>query len=309
MAASATIKTLGAGALATGLLYALLARPDMPAALTPQAPPAPSNPFAFVRSMEGTRPDGDIRQSAEGALVVDAELGHLFDYYLAGLGEKDLGAIRAEIERELDRRLKPLAAGQAKQLLGRYLDYKRALVGAEQSLKNAPGDMAGMARARLVAKQKLRAQYFSASESAGLFGFSDAYDLDALTRLEISLDPALNAQQRAEKLAAQDRSISPALREERDAPSRILKTEEAVLQMRARGASDDDVYRLRAAAFSTEGASRLAELDRDEAAWKGRIQAYLGERAAIPAASASALQQLRDKHFNADEQRRLPAYE
>ena len=308
MHAPAAMKKLGAGALGAAVLYALLARPDAPPAPVPAATPS-SDPFAFVRSMEGTRPDGDIKQSAEGQLVVDAELGHLFDYYLAGLGEKDLNAIRAEIERELDRRLKPLAAGQAKQLLARYLDYKRALVGAEQALKDGPADMAGMARARMAARQKLRSQFFSASESAGLFGFSDAYDLDALTRLEISLDPKLDNAQRAARLSALDAGLSPQLREEREAPARIIKTEETVAQMRARGATDDEVYRLRAAAFSPEGANRLAELDREEAAWKARIQAYLAERAALQAQEGPAAQQLRDKHFSADEQRRLGAYE
>lgn len=306
MPAPATIKRLGAGALVAGLLYAAWPRPELPAAPAPQAA---SDPFAFVRSMEGTRPDGDLKQGAEGELVVDAELGHLFDYYLAGLGEKDLNAIRAEIERELERRLKPLAASQAKRLLARYLDYKRALVGAEQALKGKPSDLAGMARARMAARQKLRGDFFSASESAGLFGATDAYDFDALARLEISLDPALSLQQRAERLAALDKNLSPALREEREAPARVIRTEEAVAQMRARGATDDEVYRMRAAAFSPEGANRLAELDREEAAWKGRIQAWHLERAAIPAQDAQARQQLRDKHFNADEQRRLGAYE
>ncbi len=306
MRAPATMKTLGAGALAAGLLYFVLARPEQPAAPAPQTT---ADPFAFVRSMEGTRPDGDVKQGADGQLVVDAELGHLFDYYLAGLGEKDLGAIRAEIERELDRRLKPVAAAQAKQLLGRYLDYKRALVGAEQALKGGPTDMAGMARARMAARQKLRADFFSASETAGLFGFSDAYDLDALSRLEISLDPALSVEQRAAQLATLDQKLSPQLREEREAPGRIIKTEETVAQMRARGATDDEVYRMRAAAFSPEGANRLAELDREEAAWKGRIGVYLAERAALGQNTPAAMQQLRDKHFSADEQRRLGAYE
>ncbi|UUZ46576.1 hypothetical protein LP420_21845 [Massilia sp. B-10] len=68
------------------LLYALLAPPAAP---PPEAVDAPkADPFAFVRSMEGTRPDGDVRADPDGELVVDAELGHLFDYYLVGLGEK-----------------------------------------------------------------------------------------------------------------------------------------------------------------------------------------------------------------------------
>ena len=71
--------------------------------------------------MESTRPDGNVTVAAGDALVVDAELGHLFDYYLAGLGEKPLAAIRSQIELELDRRLAPAPAREAKRLLGAYL--------------------------------------------------------------------------------------------------------------------------------------------------------------------------------------------
>ncbi|MES2019186.1 MAG: lipase secretion chaperone [Pseudomonadota bacterium] len=305
MAAPSTLIKLGAGAMAIGLLYATFSQHESVAV---QAPAAPSDPFAFVRSMEGTRPDGDVKLDAQGQLVIDAELAHLFDYYLAGLGETDLAAIRSEIERELERRFKPGPAAQAKRLLTSYLAYKRALAGIDQGALAASG-MAGAARARLQAMQKLRHDFFTPAEIAGLFGFSDAYDADALARLDISADATLTAAQRAAKLALLDSKLSPALREEREAPSRVLRTEESVARLRAQGASDDDVYRLRAAAFSTEAASRLAELDRDEAAWKARIVHYLAERAAMPAGAGGALQQLRDKYFSADEQRRLGAYE
>ncbi|MEJ7805543.1 MAG: lipase secretion chaperone [Telluria sp.] len=306
MAAPTMLMKLGAGVLAAGLLYATFSRPDLPAPQEPVRPQA--DPFAFVRSMDGTRPDGDVKLNADGELVVDAELGHLFDYYLAGLGEKDLGAIRAEIERELDRRFKPGPAAQAKRLLASYLDYKRALVDLEQHMVPT-GDMAKSARARLAATQKLRARFFTARESAGLFGFSDAYDLDALARIDISLDPKLTLEQRADKLAALDKKLSPAMREEREAPTRVIRTEESVQKLRAQGASDDDVYRLRAAAFSPDGASRLAQLDREEADWKLRMAAYQAERATLQPGADAMLQQLRGKYFSEEEQRRLGAYE
>ena len=306
MTAPSTFKKLGAGTLAAGLLYISYI------SFTPEPAPvpvaAPADAFAFVRSMEGTVPDGDIKLAADGALVVDAELGHLFDYYLAGLGKKDLGAIRAEIERELDRRLKPAAAAQAKLLLARYLDYKRALVDLELQLPQE-ADLLKAARARLAATQAIRARYFSPTESAGLFGFSDAYDRDALARLAISQDAALTMAQRSEQLAALDKKLSPAMREERDAPVRVVRTEETVLKMRAQGATDDEVYRLRAAAFSPEGAARLAQLDQEEAAWKSRMDTYLAQRAAVPAGDQGQLQQLRNKYFTLEEQRRLGAYE
>jgi lipase chaperone LimK len=259
---------------------------------------------AFVRSMEGTQPDGLLKVAAGDELVVDAELTRLFDYYLAGQGEKTLAEIRLETERELERRLKPHAAREAKRLLASYWRYKEALGELEAKLPKASGAAAAL-RQRMAARQQLRAEYFTAREIAGLFGFDDAYDQDAVARLEISQDKSLTEQQRLQKLAAQDAALSPALREEREAPRRILMLEEAAARMRLQGASEDEVYRMRAASLTPEAATRLADLDREEAAWKSRIASYQSRRTADPV----ALQKLRDELFTQDEQKRLRAYE
>jgi lipase chaperone LimK len=303
MTAQTTLMAGTALVLGAGLLWYSLGRADPAAA--PVAGPAP-DAFAFVRSMEGTRPDGKVRQDPAGELVVDAELGHLFDYYLAGLGEKDLNAIKREIERTLDQRLAAPAAAKAKRLLASYLDYKRALAGVEKTLP-ATTSLAAAARARRDAMHKLRTAYFSASEIAGLFGFSDAYDSDALARLEIQQNAKLDPAQKAVKLAALDRQMPAALREEREAPARIVNTEAKVADLRAQGATDDDIYKMRAAAFSPDAANRLADLDREEAEWKRRIGDYLAQRGS--ARDEASLQYLRDKHFSAAEQLRLGAYE
>jgi len=81
-----------AGPLAALALYWSLARGEPPAPPPPRQAP---DLFAFVPSMEGTRPDGNVTVATDDALVIDAELGHLFDYYLAGIGEKPLAAIRS----------------------------------------------------------------------------------------------------------------------------------------------------------------------------------------------------------------------
>ena len=301
-------KLLAAGALAMGALYFALARPDA----TPAVARAEPTYFAFVRSMEGTRPDGDVKQDASARLVVDAELGHLFDYYLAGLGERGLDEIKARIERDLDSRLQPAAAAEAKRLLAQYLRYKRALVDLERGLP-ATSDLAQGARNRLSAMQQLRLNYFTAAEISGLFGAGDAYDEDALARLEINGDRSLSEEQRKQKLAALDAKLPAAVREERDAPSKVLRLEESVQQLRAQGAGDNEVYRMRAAALSTEAAARLADLDREEAGWQQRISDYQAQRAQLmngaAAPSPEALQQLRDARFTPAEQRRLGAYE
>lgn len=306
MKANAAWTAIGLGAAALAALYFSTAPTPEPA---PAAAPAP-DPFAFVRSMEGTRPDGDIKVGASEQLLVDAELGHLFDYYLGGLGERSLAAIVQEIEKELDRRLKPGPAQQAKRLLASYLAYKRALVDVERGLPHT-ADLLQAARQRMRAMRALRPEYFSAAQSDGLFGASDAYDADALARMQVSLDQRLTALQRSSALAALDARLTPAQRAEREAPSKVIALEASMQALRANGASEDDVYRARAAATTPEAAARLAEVDREEAAWKNRIALYLARRDQLRSGGAQpqALQQLRDAGFTPDEQRRLPAFE
>ncbi len=306
-------RILAAGAalaLAVAAGVALWRPPGQAPVMTPAGPGAApvSQTAPFVPSMAGTRPDGAARQDAAQQLVVDAELGYLFDYYLAGLGERELGAVRAEIERELDRRLALPAARQAKVLLGKYLAYKHALATLEASLPPGKDLLAG-ARARREAMLKLRKTYFTEQESAGLFGAADAYDADALARLEVTQDRQLTAQQRAARLAQLDAALTPEQRAQREAPVAIMKVEETVARMRAQGAGDNEVYRARAAAFTPEAAARLAELDREQAQWQARIAAYREQRRQIAPGDTEALQRLRDAGFSAQEQKRLAAYE
>jgi len=287
----------------------LLAHREAPPASGAAATAADANYFAFVPSMAGTRPDGALQ--ADGArLKVTPELGYLFDYYLSGLGEKPLDAIRTGIVAELGRRLPPSQAAQAVHLLDAYLAYKRALADLERKLP-ATSDAVSGARQRLAAMQQLRASYFSADEIAGLFGANDAYDQDALARLAINSDKTLSATQRTQKLAALDAALSPQAREERAAPTRVLKLEEAVAQARAQGADDNEVYRMRAAELSSAAAARLADLDREVADWQRRIASYQAQRRQLlqNGAGDAALQQLRDAGFTPAEQKRLAAYE
>ncbi|HEY0846392.1 MAG TPA: lipase secretion chaperone [Noviherbaspirillum sp.] len=282
----------------------------------PVAPPAAPNLFPFVRSLEGTVPDGEVQSDPADRLVVSEDLMRLFEYYLVAIGEKSLDDIRRETERALDERLTPGAAREAKELLGRYLAYKQALADAEKHPQLAGSGLAAV-RGRLDAIRQTRARFFSDMESAAMFATEDAMHADAIARLEISLDTSLSDSQKTERLAALDAALPASLREARDSALQIVRLEEQASRLRSQGASEDDVYRMRAAALSPEAAARMAEVDREESEWKQRIAAYLAERHRVLAASASqspadreaTLQQLRQAYFSADEQLRLPAYE
>ncbi|MYN47529.1 lipase chaperone [Pseudoduganella sp. FT93W] len=286
-----------------------------PAAPAPRAPAAAPDYFAFVPSMLGTRPDGQLTQLGADQLVLTPELVYLFDYYLAALGEKPLAAIRGEIRHELERRLHGKAVQEAQRLLDIYMDYKQALAGVEAQLAASQpraSDPVKAARLRLQALRQTRAAYFSPAESTALFGASDAYDEDAIARMAISSDRQLSEAEKQQRWLALDAALTPEQRNERAAPGRVLALEQAVALARQRGTDENEIYRLRASTFTPAAADRLAELDKEEAEWQRRISSYQARRRALQeraGSSADALQQLRDASFSAAEQLRLGAYE
>jgi lipase chaperone LimK len=191
-------------------------------------------------------------------------------------------------------------------VLARYIAYRQA-VAALQADPQLSGPDAAALRRRLAALRGLRAQYFDAREIAAMFGREDAANADALARMEIREDRTLSAQQKQARLAALDAGLPAEVRAAREAPLKILHVEEAARRLRADGAGEDDVFRLRAEAFGVDAAGRLASVDREEADWKRRIDAYLAERRSLR--DEAQIAALRNRMFSADEQRRLGAYE
>lgn len=271
-------------------------------------------PAAFSPALKGTSPDGNL-QVAGDTLTVTEDLRRLFDYYLSTYGQRDIAQIEAEIGRELDGKLPPAAARQAREVLKRYLDYKRALVELEKDPSIA-GNSSASLHARLAAMQKVRARFFNAQESLALFGNEERDAVDVLARQEIRDNASLSPAERQAKLAALDAKLPPEALAARQAPVQHLALADAVAAAREKGATPEQVFHIRELSVGAEAAERLAVLDREEEAWRQRIQQYLADRTGIlkdaarnDAQKESAIQQLRDARFNADEQRRLSAYE
>jgi lipase chaperone LimK len=304
--------TWAAGAIAA-MGWVVIGLQGLPAPAVPAPDPAPDARPLAATSLAGTTPDGTATAAADQSLVLDPALIRLFDYWLTTVGERPIAAIRSDVERDLDGRLGPRAARQAKDLFARYVEFKTALK-AQRPARPTQRSV-DMLRAGLRTMLASRATYFTDVESRALFGPQDAAALAALARMAIEQDPALDGQQRRERLAALDARLPASERAEREAPLAVVHLEEAAQRIRAQGGSEDDVYRMRAAATSAEAANRLADLDREESAWKARIAGYLAQRGAALAAPgsgadhAAATSELRDRLFTPEEQRRLAAYE
>lgn len=284
----------------------------------------PGHDGAFVKSQEGTVTDGDLRLWADGRTTLSqlggglpyAELRRLFDYFLSAWGEQDLPAIVARIHEELARQLQGAQLEGARSLLGHYLDYKRALVELDAKPQYAGQGVVAI-RERFQAMQALRGRFFTPQEDAGMFGFDDAYDRDAIARLEIHQNPGLSAEEKRQRMAVLDAAMPTALREERDAPRQIIHLENQVAALRTQGATDAQVFALRAKTLNPEAAERLAGVDREEREWLNRIADYQRERQRVLQSNANSsasereasLAQLQQSRFTPAEIPRLVAYE
>lgn len=313
------------GALALGLvcigLWLLPPHKDHAAAAS-----GGSTQEAFVRSLQGTEPDGRLRFFAHlpsGPTITSADLPNealkrLFDYYLSALGEADEAGVLRQIGQEIDKNLPPAHARAARQLLGKYVDYKKALAELEQKLGREGQSSAGgidSIRKRFEGMRQLREKFFDQREQSDMFGFEEAYDKVALSQLEIALNTQLPEAQKAARLSALQANLPAQVKAELDAPRQVVQLQNKVDQLREQGAGDDEIYRLRAQTFNPQAAARLAELDREEAAWKNRIAQYQTARQHIlqsgdsAAQQQAALQQLQMRQFSAEERPRLAAYE
>ena len=101
------------------------------------------------------------------------------------------------------------------------------------------------------------------------------------------------------------------------APTEVAAVQAAAQKMRAQGASTEEIDNMRAAALPPETAADLVRMEREEAAWSARLNAYLAERNRLLDGAADVpdpereqvLQQLRDSRFTSEEQALLATYE
>ncbi|PWF48772.1 lipase secretion chaperone [Massilia glaciei] len=93
------------------------------------------------------------------------------------------------------------------------------------------------------------------------------------------------------------------------AAASLFSVESGVGALRAGGAGEDAVYRLRAAALPARTIAMLTEREQAESAWAQRLLAYRAARAAIAASDTAQLRRLREASFSAAEQSLLDAAE
>lgn len=268
------------------------------------------DPGPLPSSLKGARHDVQLSTDAQGNLQIDEGLLHLFDFYLSGLEEEGVDKVLARIHRDLAAQLQGAALAQARELLRRYIDYRIAL---QDLPKNSPSLNAVDLRSRLDAINALRTQYFSAQENEAFFNRQNAEDNYMLQRLAIGQQEGLSPAQQQQAINELENQLPAELREARAQAGQHAEVYGAAQELRAQGASAEQIHQLREQALGKEAAEQLAELDQQYAAWERRLADYAGERNRLRQSGLNetdlknAIHNLQTSRFDELEQRRVQA--
>jgi lipase chaperone LimK len=257
-------------------------------------------------SLRGTAEDGEARFDADGRLLLDSGLRRLFDYYLSLIGEREATQIRDSLQQSL---LARLSAAQVDQIMRSYDRYVAFLQSAQQS------DISGITdpQKKLLALKQLRREKLGGEMAEGFFAEEEALAELTLQRMAIANDAALNAEQKAQALAALDAGHQYTQRGSAEISDLVALQNQQLLNANA---SEQERFAEREAQWGKEAAQRLAQLDDERDTWNRRLDEYQQARARIESdsrlnaqARSQAVAQLRSRMFNETEQRRIISLE
>ena len=263
-------------------------------------------------SFRGTEVDGRFEVDRAGNLIITQEVRHLFDYFLAAIGEEPMERTIERLRDYIDATLVDPAHSQALLLLDQYLDYKQQLAQLEQDVPQV-ASLEGL-RNREAAVQALRARVFSQEAHQAFFAREEGFNRFSLERLAIRQNPALDDQGKAAAID-QLRSALPEELQEHVLPQ---LQQELRLQTELLGpdATPGQVRQLRQQLVGAEATLRLEDVDAQRQQWRQRLKDFMAERQRIenhpgmsPTDRETAIRQLAEERFDERERLRLEAAE
>jgi lipase chaperone LimK len=204
-------------------------QPERMPARAPAAVVAPPIPA----SLAGTEVDGSLALDGDGRFRPDAASIRLFDYFLSTLGEVSLAQVRDLVRREAARRV-PGGEAAVLELFDSYVAYLGDVQAAAAQATATPSSFLE----KVVRLQQAR---FGEPLAGRLFGDDNALALAILDGSEAGLPERLRAARARVRAPAEVRARVEALPQE--------------------GASDPEIWAVRAARFGPDAADRLAALD------------------------------------------------
>ncbi|MBJ2160040.1 lipase secretion chaperone [Variovorax sp. IB41] len=286
MAGAAALAILGGWWLVDGL-------PPADAPETVVATSAAAGPGGTVGAVPAAQPIGDARPAPDAML--NPSLILVFESVLAEAQATGKAAFMAMAPALLAKRLPAELVARAMGLLERYVDMQEAM----QALPPPDAGDAAALRKTIEARAEVRRRYFAPEEIEGLFGDEIRQDTLMAEKMALARDANLTPEERA--AAAQRREealLTPEQREQRRAFTAQVDVQRQTDAMDARGASAQERFAERSAAYGYDAARQLAALDQENRDWNSRLDQYAN-------APPEQQEQLRESLFNERERLRL----
>lgn len=270
------------------------------------------------RSMQGTTVDGRLLADASGHLIISHDVRRVFDYFLSAVGEESPERLLVRMRLYFGSELPPLAAAEAEQILFDYLAWQQAAGQlAEQPGVSEPTTLDAQRLAeRLTLQQALQTEHLGPEVAEAFFGDENRYNYYTVQKLALMAQENLSPEIRTQRLQQLENSLPPEMQQAGRRLQSYQSLREQTQAMRSGGASEAELYQIRAASLGDEAAARLQDLDHQRAEWQIRMDNWLRQREALMSRSgldASALEQQldhqRQQYFDASEVRRVRALE
>lgn len=274
-----------------------------------------SNYGPLPKSLQGTQIPFYFQLDEQGRLTVTDALRNLFDYFLKTEGEEPHDRIYARIRELLKEQLPSPAREQALAVLEQYIALKKQEIELNKRWAEdykASGREPELAE-RLRLMRELRASQMDSETYQAFYGAEDKRDNYNLKARDILADQSLTPEQQDAAIEAIEDELPAEERVAKRAERDIQHLNERIVQARAAGASDAEIFRMREAVYDAETAQRFAQADQHQANWESRIAGYREQRAGIvnsagmsDADKQAQINNLRAQHFDALEQKRIP---
>lgn len=277
---------------------------------------------SLPRSLQGTDVDGEIIIDGNKTLVPTRGLRRLYDYFLSALGEESAETIDARVEAYITSRTPEPAASTAVTLYHQYKAYLQQLSGLQeqyghlqmQATKAGELDLNAV-RQRQYDISNVRTQLFNAETIQAFFESDNQLQEYNLAMIEIAKNDSLtDAQKEHARLdyvsRLSDSTIKKRVLQKENMQTLMARTE----RLQKSGASDAELFAMRAELVGIPAAERLAVVDQKNKDFDNRFNTYQTAKQKIIASTKDkSVQQeqikaLENQLFTDVEKNRLAGY-
>ena len=246
-----------------------------------------TRPQNFVKTYQGTQPDGAIHLDDNGNVIVDKDMKRLFDYYLSAMGELPLDQMRKYLKQYAGEQLNEY---QLQQLLDYFDHYQNYLTQADLFSESLDENLNLQEKIELLSK--FRVDILGSKMANAFFADEHAY-------IEFVITDKNNDESEEQQQAWLQ------------AENRATEFQDVVIENRKLNTSENnnstEIYQYRTEKYGQEAADRLSLLDQQRAQWQTVVNDYFEQRQQIENHQAAlSLVQL-NANYSTQEIRRLEA--